>query len=474
MISYHAVVKHNLGGRTLGCMDLRSYVSDVSEMDRFLTVDELHAGIEQLADENPAIARLRRVGTSRLGEPIRMLSIGSGTRNAFLFGCPHPNEPIGAMMLHHLSGLLCRDEALRDAFDYTWHLIPSVDPDGTRLNEGWFGGPFTPRDYARHFYRPAADQQVEWTFPVAHKRLYFDRALPETQMLMRVIDELRPELMVSLHNAGFGGVYYYITREAEPLYDTLHRLPAWEGLPLSLGEPEAPFIEQFAPAIFRTISARAGYDYLEANGVDPTARISGASSDEYASRYGTFSLVIEVAYYDDPRVNDLTPTGTTRRDAILAGLDLNDEATETMSALYHAVANDLRGHSPFEASVRWWLESLGPSWEAQRNWARENPETNRPATVAELFSSNEQAQFYRLLWFGMVLRMLEGEIAIGNGTPAIRRRLGEARQTFAAWSDRLDGALSYRVVPIRKLVAVQLGAVLATAEYLSGRRGGAA
>src|SRR5579884_3731353 len=364
-----------MGGR----MELRSYVSQVPDMDRFLTVDELHAGIEQLAADYPDLARVRRVGTSKLGEPIRMLSIGHGARNAFLFGCPHPNEPIGAMTVHHLSRLLCEDAALRDGTDYTWHLIPSVDPDGTRLNEGWFAGPFTPRNYARHFYRPAAEQQVEWTFPISYKRLYFDRALPETQMLMRVIDELRPELMVSLHNAGFGGVYYYIGRAARPLYDALHQIPAWEDLPLNLGEPEVPYVEQLAPAIFRTIGAAGAYDYLEANGVDPTKRASGASSDEYARRHGTFSLIIEVAYYDDPRVNDQTPTDVVRRDAILRGLDLNEEATDTLRAQYEAVAGELRGDSPFATSVRWWIEALGSSLAAERHWARESPETNRPA-----------------------------------------------------------------------------------------------
>lgn len=441
----------------------------IPQMDRFLTVDELSTGIAALAEQFPDLARLRRVGTSRLGEPIHMLSVGQGSKNVFLFACPHPNEPIGAMLVHHLSRTLCQDASIRELGDVTWHLIPCVDPDGTRLNEGWFAGPFTPRNYARHFYRPASHEQVEWTFPISYKRHYFDRALPETQMLMRVIDELQPAVMVSLHNAGFGGVYYYITREAPALYDLLHRIPEWEGLPLNLGEPEVPYARLLAPAIYGTLGTKDTYDYLESNGVDPTATLSGASSDEYARKYGTFSLIIEVAYYDDPRVNDSTPTNTRRRDAILRGLDLNAEASRAIEAIYGSVARDLRGHSPFETSVRWWIEALGASREAERQWAERAAETDRPATVAELFSSNEQVQFYRLLWLGMAVRMLEGEIAIGNGTPAIRQGLVEARQTFDEWATRLESTLpNLRVVPIRSLVAVQLGAVLATVSHLLG------
>ncbi len=450
-------------------MDIRAYVAAVPEMDRFYTVDELNAGIERLAAEYPEITSLRRVGTSKLGEPIKMLSIGNGAKNAFLFACPHPNEPIGSNLVHYLSEQLCVDEDLRTAFDYTWHLIPCVDPDGTRLNEGWFAGPFTPRNYARNFYRPASNQQVEWTFPVSHKELFYDRSIPETEMLMRVIDELQPEFLVSLHNAGFGGVYYYIGREAEALYPVLHELPEWEELPLQLGEPEVPYAKTFAPAIFSMISIKDSYDYIEANGGDVSVMDSGDSSAAYAEKYGSFMLVTEVAYYDDPRVMDQTPTEHLRRDAILEGLGIQEEGGSVLSKYFNTVAKQLKGQSPFQHSVEWWA-GLSKSREAERNWAMTSEETNRPATVAEHFSNVVQTQFYRLLGLGMLLRMLEGEIAIGNGTPAIRTSLTEATATFEAWADKLEAALNYRVVPIRKLVAVQLGAILATGQYLSDQR----
>ena len=69
-------------------LDVRSIMAQVPEMDRFLTLDELNTDLERLAEKHPEIATTRRVGSSKLGEPIRMLSIGSGSRNAFLFACP--------------------------------------------------------------------------------------------------------------------------------------------------------------------------------------------------------------------------------------------------------------------------------------------------------------------------------------------------------------------------------------------------
>lgn len=453
-------------------MDIRRYLAEIPEFDRFLTVDEMHAGLDRLAETYPEITSLRRVGTSTLGEPIRMLSIGSGSHHALLFGCPHPNEPIGGMLIHYFSDLLCRDAELRDAFDYTWHFIPTVDPDGTRLNEGWFKGPFTPTNYARHFYRPAGFEQVEWTFPISYKKLYFDKTLPETEMLMRVIDELKPELMASLHNAGFSGVYYYVSDGNQELFDLFHQIPAWEGLPLQLGEAEVPWALPLAPAVFPMLETSAAYDHIEANGGDPAAEFGGTSSFEYSRPHGTFSIVTEVAYFDDPRINDETPTAVNRREANLERLDQSVESRKKMSAFVDAVDADLRAKTPFETTVRWWLGLEGRQ-EAERSWIESNPDMDRPATEAELFSNRIMPQFYRLCWQGLIVRMLQAEVAIGHGTPAIRKTLTEATETFERWGAQLESELNFRTVPIRKLVAVQLGAIFAAAGYLAGERPGA-
>src|SRR5918992_323 len=104
-------------------------MAEVPASDRFLTLDELNADLERLARDHPEVASTRRVGSSKLGEPIRMLSVGRGARHAL--------PPRGAL-------------------GYPWPLIPCVDPDGPRPNEGWFAGPFAPRHCARHFYRPSS------------------------------------------------------------------------------------------------------------------------------------------------------------------------------------------------------------------------------------------------------------------------------------------------------------------------------
>jgi hypothetical protein len=89
--------------------------------------------------------------------------------------------------------------------------------------------------------------------------------------------------------------------------------------------------------------------------------------------------------------------------------------------------------------------------------------------VAELFSSDQETRFYTNLLQGMVVRMLEGEVATGNGTPVIREQLAAARAAFDQAATALEERLDYWAVPIRKLVAVQMGAILAAADHLSSQ-----
>lgn len=449
-------------------VDIRRQMAAVPEMERFLTVDELHAGIAALAEEFPQIASIQRIGTSRLGEPLRMLSIAGGPRNALVFAFPHPNEPIGGMTVHHLSRLLCEDDDLRNALGFNWHLVPCIDPDGTRLNEPWFGGPFTRRHYARHFYRPAPDQQVEWTFPLDYREAYFDRTLRETEALMRLIDDLRPELMYSLHNAEHGGVYYYISREAPEIYDILQALPAWEGLPLHLGEPEQPNIKSVAAGIYLMPSQEEMIDFIVEHGGDPAKSNMGGSSDSWAARHGTFTLIVEEPYWDDPRANDLTPTSIIRRDAVLESTAALKEAWAFIAGSFNTVQPDLRADSPYRRTITATLRESDDMLAQITHWASSAEETARPATIAELFSSNDLVHVLRLRTCGQYLRLLEGEIGIGNGTAAIRAEHAAALAQFNAWCDAADAAGQGAVIPIRKLVAVQVGAALATAEWLRG------
>ena len=121
---------------------------------------------------------------------------------------------------------------------------------------------------------------------------------------MKVIDQVKPDFMFSLHNAGFCGVYYYITHPTDSLYPRYEKLVESQALPLHRGEPEAPFITKLAPAVFNMFGISASYDFYEENGVQDPSQIikSGTSSDDYLRRVTGnrgFTLVCEMPYFYD-------------------------------------------------------------------------------------------------------------------------------------------------------------------------------
>ncbi|MFI6316965.1 M14 family zinc carboxypeptidase [Nonomuraea sp. NPDC050556] len=419
----------------------------------FPTVDQMHAELDTLAATG--LVRLRRIGTSRLGEPLRVATIGSGPRDAVIIGGPHPNEPIGALTVSALLHRLVADRALREDFGYRWHLIPCIDPDGARLNEGWYSRPGDRRAYAEHFYRPCEADQVEWTFPLTGEDYFFDRTLPETEALMRLMDEVRPAFVYSLHNGELQGAFYYLSQDDPALAARLADLATAHGLPLHKGAPEVPSATPLAPGVYRTPRGSV---------VGPIYGIGGASVD-YADRFGALHLVTELPYWSDPRFADETPTSEGYGDAIRTGLAAQRELGESLSQSMTAVVADLTLHTPFRRAVQDFLDahaSFIAEWESM-------PGTDRPATVAELVGTRQTVHTLRLRYCGMYLRLLDAELTAGNQTPAIRSERARMGTLFDEWFDLAEADSTATPIPLETLVTVQLEAALLAAGWWTHR-----
>ena len=451
---------------------IRSILSRVPDYERFLTVDELHASSQRLAGRFPDVVEILSLGHSRQGEPIEALRIGSGARTAMLFAMPHPNEPIGSMMLEFLSQRLAEDDELRRSLGYTWYLIKCVDPDGTRLNEGWFKGPFSIANYGRHFYRPPSHQQIEWTFPIQYKSIEFDDPLPETRALMTLIKDIRPDFIYSLHNSGFGGAYFYVSEAAESLYQPFYDLVESQGLHLHLGEPEAVWMTQLADAIFQTPSITQMYDFLEEQGVDPSQAITGGTSSfDYARAFcDPFSLICEMPYFESASIHDTSPSDVTRREAIIQGLDGVRESLDALQEMYDTVRHELTEPSPFKDSISSLLQVVPRHLAAQENWARTDAAAQQQATIAEKLDALSVRRFYFvLLNLGMAIRLIDVQIAATDASPTLTATRLRAIAAFDQVAAELERELEYNVIPIRKLVGVQLGSALLAAAYAARR-----
>lgn len=81
---------------------------------------------------------------------------------------------------------------------------------------------------------------------------------------MKLIDWWKPTHIYSLHNAGFTGTYYYVTKKPEAeVLEILKTIPKELKVPIHRGEPEAPYMEKIDEAVFKMPSLSEAYDWLE-------------------------------------------------------------------------------------------------------------------------------------------------------------------------------------------------------------------
>jgi hypothetical protein len=443
---------------------LLSLAQRLPAIEGFPTVDELRADLLALQRANPGRIDHAVIGRSRLDEPIDHFTIGDGPLQVVIAGGVHPNEPIGFRTVQQLVRLLLAAPEMAE-LDATWHIVPCADPDGARLNESWFGSADRIA-YFTGFYRPAPGEQVEWSFPFDYKQAWFDHPIPETRALMALFDRVQPDVFVGLHNAEFGGVYFYLNQDDTVLARELRDLPAAFGLPLDVGEPEMDGLIRLDDAVFRAPLARERYDHREALGLPPETRSGGAGTADYLERYGTTTMIAELPYWTHPDASDTTPTSRPYRDVIAEKADALDALHVLLQRELDRARPALTIDSPFRRASEAFVPGMGEAAKAERARLRD-PALSRPATVAEVFGNREVARTFRLRFGGILRRALAAEVDAGVAREAVRSASAEIDAAFARWlADETDTDLV--PAPVSALVGVQLAAVLATVRRRRG------
>ena len=176
-------------------------------------------------------------------------------------------------------------------------------------------------------------------------------------------NKIRPDFIYSLHNAGFGGVYWYLTKDLDQgLYESLYEAPRKQNIPIHFGEPESPALKVFYPAVFEGGGICSEYDYLEKYGIKDIAKEidCGTCSDEYASNLcGSITFLTEMPYFYDSRIDDRSESDLTRADALKQKIAWTMASNQKLKDAL-AISEDCMGdHNPFRDSVVCFMKEGG-------------------------------------------------------------------------------------------------------------------
>ncbi|NUP20540.1 MAG: dehydrogenase [Streptomyces sp.] len=422
---------------------------------RYPTVDELGARAAALVARRPRDARLRRVGTSRAGTPMWLLSVGHGSRQALIVAGPHANEPVGGATVLRLADRVLADPRLHEGADATWNLLLCLDPDGLRRNEGWLRGPYALGGYFRHFFRPGFMEQPEW-LPDGPDAV----TLPETRALLELQDELRPFLQCSLHGVDVGGGFVELTHDLPGLAQRVAHCATRLGIPRELGPYDTLYWPELGPAVYRIPRPRRG---------DLAAAITEAAVEStwfHPHRHGTVTAVVEAPMWGVAAVQDGAPSADEETVLRVVSHTLRHD-----TRLLERLLERLRPHLPAAPETARLLApvddyllvcpGLADTWDPDipvTGGARPLP----PLSSAHLAALRIAGRRLALRTAGLLHQLVTGAGRDPAGVmPELERLLDQ-------WCDDYRDGCGARWIPVARQVEYQSRVVLATFE-LAGR-----
>lgn len=197
----------------------------------FRSQDQVRDPIRRACRACGELARYEEIGTSEEGRPICAAVIGNGPNTVSLLAGAHSDEPVGPETLRTfiLEGL-ARAEELTELWDqFTFVVIPHMNPDGEVENRSWTGHWPDPEAYLLHRFRELPGRDLEFGYPSMR---------PENEAVASFLREHAPFVLhMSLHGMAVsqGGLLlierHWIDRTTE-LREKFRRLVADHGLDL--------------------------------------------------------------------------------------------------------------------------------------------------------------------------------------------------------------------------------------------------
>ena len=410
---------------------------------RYPSVTELVSSVRALTAHRPGLCTLRQVGASRAGRPIQLLSVGHAQRAVLVVAGAHANEPTGGSTLLALAERVVRDRELRS--DTSWHFLLCADPDGASLHVT--PAPRSLLDYHLGFYRPAGPEQPEWSPSV----LPPDRLPPETRALIRVIDEVRPYLQVTLHGTDLGGSWVQLTKDIPGLAEPFAKSAAELRIPVETGSSDAAGWPASGPGVH--VMPAPGADVAYPSMPDDARH----STWYHAHRYGGLTAVVEVPMWASDLVDDPAPHPAPAAAIRRLARRLLRDTREVEWVLADALPRLQGVDGPLLRAAKWALE-LVPGLAA--DWMHTPPADTTMAYVGSVDAFGRRLPLRAAAMLLRVLRETDDRAA-----PLLEHLV-------ASWSDAFAERFRARWVPLEHQVEHQSRTVVAAALYAREQAGG--
>jgi hypothetical protein len=312
---------------------------------KYFTYDELVERLKALGKEFHPDLTLRIIGKSREGRDIYRISLGNGDKTITAVGNMHADEPTGTVALYYLTKALLENTELSCYLkNFTFHFVPTANPDGLEKNKGWFTDSFNNLLFQVEHFRDLPKDDIEWSFPSPYctkpKR-------PEQVALKSLFDSLQKiNFYHSLHHSRLdsasilvGFPKYFRKIKKNNLIEDIKQLLDVYGMPLDKRDYEGwvgfvklddgiysipdlkDIVKIYDKALKKKEISKKEYNRLVNN--------LGISSVGYVqSIHNSPAFVTELPYGFDPKLNDDTETEIKRSDLFIKSIEIDKRALE--------------------------------------------------------------------------------------------------------------------------------------------------
>lgn len=449
-------------------IDVEKVIGSIPNFERFCSVDKLNSLVEELMADGRFTITKR--GSSYQGEPIYHVVFGEGKVKVLVVAGPHADEPIGSVTVFSLLTLLNNNNQELVKQDIQWHIVPCIDPDGAKLNEGWTQEAFSHKSFMENFHKQDHLDQVDASFPIKFKEFNFDKPTQEARVLMGILEELRPDYYFSLHNAFAGGGYFYISEDVgEATYHDLYALLKNNGIPLNTSITLT--WGEYAEGVYPISSTRRAYESYDQQGLDVSEYPYqiGESSWGYLQEInpgGAVSFQSELAYANHPYLSSGESTSVDLRKVML-DVDANNKYVKTVVLEeWEKVKDHLNKDSPFYNKVYAAIVEAGktlneyvpemPFLEYGRILS--DPNYARKATLCDLFKAY-MLQYWMICHNYEFVRLLESSTINALTESSITRLKNLFNEVYEDVDRHIKFSL-FEIIDINVLARVQFGSGL--------------